>query len=190
MNQVDMKKIKIINKCLLGALFISIPELLMASNGSNVIGFGHESLGLAGADIGYIRDTSAVSVNPAGLTHIEDNRLDLHAGFTNAGSIRHSDMFGNDETQSNSPIPFGGGAAAFRFNDKLVMGVGLLAQGGSGVEYKNLNTAFNIIYLLVALKILFLKLNLQSFLSIILNEFILLNLSITTICDKLSDIEP
>lgn len=143
MNQGDTKKIRIINKCLLGALFVSAPELLMASNGSNVIGFGHESLGLAGADIGYIRDTSAVSVNPAGLTHIENNRLDLHAGFTDAGSIRHSDMFGNDETQSNSPIPFGGGAAAFRLNDKLVLGVGLLAQGGSGVEYKNLNTAFN-----------------------------------------------
>ena len=45
-----------------------------ATNGSNVIGFGHESLGLAGADIGYIRDTSAVGINPAGLTLIDNSR--------------------------------------------------------------------------------------------------------------------
>jgi long-chain fatty acid transport protein len=115
-----------------------------ANNGFNLIGFGAESIGMAGSDIAVARDTSALSINPAGLTQLPDRMLNATAAAVFALDVRHRDAFGNDEPTADNLI--GGGASfgyAGRVQDApLVWGIGLFAQGGSGVEYQDLNTAF------------------------------------------------
>jgi long-chain fatty acid transport protein len=115
-----------------------------ANNGFNLIGFGAESIGMAGSDLAVARDTSALSTNPAGLTQLPERMLNATAAAVLAVDVRHRDEFGNDEKVSNNLI---GGGVSFGYASRiakapLVWGIGLFAQGGSGVEYKGLNTAF------------------------------------------------
>jgi long-chain fatty acid transport protein len=115
-----------------------------ANNGFNLIGFGAESIGMAGSDLAVARDTSALSTNPAGLTQISDRMLNVTAAIVFAIDVRHQDDFGNDEQVSNNLI---GGGVSFGYADRvadspLVWGFGLFAQGGSGVVYKDINSPF------------------------------------------------
>ena len=113
-----------------------------ATNGTNALAFSAEGFAVGGADIGFIRDTAAVAVNPANLGQIPAARFDTVLGTTLADGIRHSDRFGNSQTQTNSPIPFATLGYAHRLSPSTVVGVALVGQGGVGVKYNNLNTAF------------------------------------------------
>jgi len=115
---------------------------VFATNGTNALALSTEAFGVGGADIGFIRDTAAVAVNPANLEQITTARIDWGLGITEAGSIRHSDSFGNSLTQENSPIPFATFGYAKRISSKTVAGVALVGQGGVGVEYEGLDTVF------------------------------------------------
>jgi long-chain fatty acid transport protein len=115
-----------------------------ANNGFNLIGFGAESIGMAGSDIAVARDTSALGTNPAGLTQISGRMLDVTGAAVYGIDVRHQDDYGNDEQVSNKLI---GGGASFGYADRvaesqLVWGIGLFAQGGSGVVYKDINSPF------------------------------------------------
>ena len=115
-----------------------------ANNGLNLIGFGAESIGMAGSDLAVARDTSALSTNPAGLTQIRDRMLNTTAAAVFAIDVRHRDDYGNDEKVSDNLI---GGGVSFGYADRissspLVWGIGLFAQGGSGVVYKDINSPF------------------------------------------------
>ena len=115
-----------------------------ANNGFNLIGFGAESIGMAGSDLAVARDTSALSTNPAGLTQIPDRMLNVTGAAVYGIDVRHQDEYGNDEQVSNKLI--GGGVSSGYANrvadSQLVWGVGLFAQGGSGVVYKDINSPF------------------------------------------------
>jgi len=112
-----------------------------ASNGINAIGFGAESVGMGGADLAVALDTSALNTNPAGLAQLDEQSLDLYLALANSIEIRHKDMFSNDSTNDNDWITIGSAGYAHPVGN-LTFGLGLFAQGGVGVTYKNLNTAF------------------------------------------------
>lgn len=123
-------------------LLCALPGYVIATNGTNALALSPEAFGIGGADIGYIRDTAAVAVNPANLAQIRTARLDAGLGVTGAGGIRHRDAFGNSRHQENTPIPFSSFGYARRLSPDTVAGIALVGIGGVGVEYSSLNTAF------------------------------------------------
>jgi long-chain fatty acid transport protein len=114
-----------------------------ASNGLNLIGFGAESYIMGGADLAVARDTTAANTNPAGLAQIDRGRFDLYfaLGLPQDG-FRHADTFGNDAKISSPPAKLANFGYGHRLSDRTTVGIGLFAQGGSGVEFDALQTAF------------------------------------------------
>lgn len=122
---------------------LTLPLAATATNGLNQIGFGTESVGMGGADIAVARDTSALNTNPAGLTQIDGALADINVAIGYAGDIKHKDQFGNNKNNSNK-YPILGNVGYVRKLPRLPVsvGIGLFAQGGSGNQFNNLNTAF------------------------------------------------
>lgn len=114
-----------------------------ATNGINLIGFGAESLLMGGADVAVARDTSALNTNPAGLTQITGQKLDVYGSLLRTTDLTHQDNFGNEEHASNRYTMLGGGGYARALESlPCTVGVGFFAQGGSGGVFENLKTAF------------------------------------------------
>ena len=67
-----------------------------ATNGINLIGFGAESTLMGGADIAVARDTSALNTNPAGLTQINGQVMDVFAYMLRTTDLVHKDSNGNE----------------------------------------------------------------------------------------------
>jgi len=129
-------------------LFIWISLLTMsgintanASNGINLIGFGAESVGMGGADLAVAQDTTALNTNPAGLSQIGKKQLDLYFAAANALDIRHEDAFGNNKTIDNDWAYLADMGYAHPLGN-FTLAIGAFAQGGIGIIYKDLNTAF------------------------------------------------
>ncbi|MFZ0256238.1 MAG: outer membrane protein transport protein [Gammaproteobacteria bacterium] len=123
--------------------FGGVAESTLATNGLNLIGFGAESIGMGGADVAVARDTSALNVNPAGLSQIVTRRFDSTVGAAFALNVRHKDPLGNDVATENSPIPGANFGYAHRLGAvPMTLGIGSFVQGGAGFEYSNLATAF------------------------------------------------
>lgn len=113
-----------------------------AGHGFNLIGFGAESVGMAGADMAVSRDTAAVNLNPAGLTQIGGRAADVFLNPFHSLGLSHADAF-NGRTKNDIPLGvLAGGSYAQRLRPDLVMGAGLFVQGGTGYVYEDLNTAF------------------------------------------------
>lgn len=114
-----------------------------ATNGINLIGFGAESSLMAGADIAVARDTSALNTNPAGLTQIHGQMLDVFGSMLRTFDLVHKDSFGNEEHADNRyTFLAGGGYARSLEGMPCTAGVGLFAQGGAGGVWKDLKTPF------------------------------------------------
>lgn len=130
---------------LIAALLVAISPSAFAGHGLNVIGVGTESLGMAGADFAVSRDTSAVNINPAGLTQLDRNATDASLEPFHTGRLGHSDSFGNDRNEND--VPFGVIVSASHARPLqrwpgLVFGIGLFAQGGTGFSYENMSNVF------------------------------------------------
>jgi long-chain fatty acid transport protein len=113
-----------------------------ATNGLNLIGFGAESYMMGGTDIAVARDTTAMNSNPAGLTQIDDRRVDIYGSIAVPGLFRHQDEYGNHNRQVGPALIGDLGYARKLTGTPFHAGIGLFAQGGSGVNYGTLNTAF------------------------------------------------
>lgn len=115
----------------------------LSSNGLNLVGFGAESLGLGGADIAVARDSTAVNINPAGLTQIIGHRFDGSVVPFHSFGFKHSDALNDDDEIDN---PFGVlsnfSFARQAFHPRLTLGMGLFVAGGTGVFYEDLQTVF------------------------------------------------
>ena len=119
------------------------PFAAPANNGLNMIGFGTQSVAMGGADVAMAWDTAALNTNPAGLSNIGNQALDLFSAVAYALDVGHADSFGNDASVDNKLIGLGGFGYARRFQGiPLVAGIGLFAQGGAGNVYKDLATPF------------------------------------------------
>lgn len=126
--------------CFLVAAFIGTQAL--AGNGLNDIGYGSESSSMAGIDLALARDSAALNTNPAGLTQIENQVLDVLLEPYSYIGVRHKDAFGNDVAPENKEGAAAGGGYARRIpGTNLVAGVGLFFQGGAGFVYE-LDTPF------------------------------------------------
>jgi len=112
-----------------------------ATNGINLIGFGAESMAMGGADLAVARDTSALNTNPAGLSQLSKKRFDLYFALANALDIRHEDVFGNNKTIDNDWAYLADMGYVHPLGD-FTLGIGAFAQGGIGIVYKDLTTAF------------------------------------------------
>ncbi|MEE9342997.1 MAG: outer membrane protein transport protein [Gammaproteobacteria bacterium] len=121
--------------------FLPVKSVL-ATNGLNLLGFGTESMAMAGADIAVARDTFALNINPAGLAQIEHSRLDQYAAVAYAFDYSHNDAFNENTKTSNKHAYLADLGYVKRFSKSLTAGFGLFAQGGAGNKFRNLNTAF------------------------------------------------
>jgi len=116
---------------------------LLAGNGLNLIGVGAESTLMGGADIALARDTTALNSNPAGLAQLTRRSLDVFGGIAVGTSVGHADGLGNDRGVDNRYIPLAGfGYGGPIEGTRLAWAVGVFAQGGAGVVYDELATAF------------------------------------------------
>ena len=96
-----------------------------ATNGLNVVGHGTESIAMGGADLAISRDTSALNLNPAGLTQIGARELDLIGVAVHSDPIRHKDSFGN--STENSKDNFAGGTFGYATRlDTIPMTAGMM----------------------------------------------------------------
>jgi long-chain fatty acid transport protein len=125
--------------CLAGLALFGVSASL-ASNGMNMIGYGAESVGMAGADLAVTDNPSSMNINPAGVAWCEQPEFDFGLGFMNP-TLTHTDMLGNnvEDTLDRPPVPFIGYVHPI---GDFTAGVGLFAQGGLGVEYNGLITPF------------------------------------------------
>jgi long-chain fatty acid transport protein len=125
------------------ALLCLFPVPAHPTNGLSAIGFGAESSPMAGADLAVARDTAAMNGNPAGITQIPGNALDMYSGIIYPLSVAHRDNLGNDLEVWNRRAYVGGAGLTHRMGDSPVtVGIGLFAQGGTGNVYKNITTPF------------------------------------------------
>ena len=114
-----------------------------ASNGLNLVGFGAESLGLGSADIAMARDSTAVNINPAGLTQIEARRFDGYLVPFYSFGVSHSDANNADyKIDTRASIFNGISYAQQALHPDLRFGIGLFLSGGTGIDYDKLNTGF------------------------------------------------
>ena len=125
------------------ALLCLFPAPAHPANGLSAIGFGAESDAMGGADLAVARDTAAMNLNPAGITQIPGNALDMYGGIIYPVSVAHRDQYGNDLEVSNRRAYLGGGGFTHRLgNGPVTVGIGLFGQGGAGNVYKNVTTPF------------------------------------------------
>lgn len=134
-----------ISRPLLAALLLAATLPAQAGHGLNVIGFGAESLAMAGADIAVSRDSAAVNINPAGLTQLQTRAWDVYSSPFHTLRMSHSDSFGNDKRKMDAPfgaLVAGSYAQPVPAVPGLVFGTGLFLQGGTGFVYEDLETKF------------------------------------------------
>jgi long-chain fatty acid transport protein len=115
-----------------------------AGHGFNLVGFGAESIGMAGADVAVSADSAAVNLNPAGLAQLEAPRWDVYTSPFFALGTRHADRYGNDKGMDN-PLGTTSGfsyARPWPNAPTVFVGAGLFVQGGTGFVYDDLHTAF------------------------------------------------
>jgi long-chain fatty acid transport protein len=105
--------------------------------------FGTESVAMGGADLAVARDTAAINLNPAGITQLPANAMDIYGGIVYPLSVSHQDQLGNDLDVSNRHFYVGGGGFTHRLGPgPFTVGIGLFGQGGAGNVYKNVTTPF------------------------------------------------
>lgn len=126
-----------------GAVAALLVTTAQAGNGLNDVGYGSESAGMAGADLAIARDTTALNTNPAGLTQIQGQVVDLLMEPYSFLRARHKDGIGNSSGPDNGEgVALGGGYARRLGDSGVVVGIGSFFQGGAGFAYKNINTPF------------------------------------------------
>jgi hypothetical protein len=121
------------------ALLCLAPAPAHPTNGLSAIGFGAESDAMAGADIAVARDTATMNLNPAGITQIPGNALDICGGIIYPLSVAHRDKLGNDLEVWNRRTYVGGAGFTHRIGDSPVtVGIGLFALPfGPGAKEEN-----------------------------------------------------
>ncbi|MES2684304.1 MAG: outer membrane protein transport protein [Pseudomonadota bacterium] len=103
-----------------------------------------EALAMGGADVAVVGNTTAINVNPAGLTQIDSGGWDVYAEPYNAFGFEHKDSLGNDGVIDHPVGVVLAGSYARRLAalPDVVFGTGLFVQGGNALGYESLLTEF------------------------------------------------
>lgn len=134
-------------------LTLALAGNALATNGMNLIGYGAYSALLAGGRMGNANPTAMVG-NPALLAEIEQpmlcgsltllmpsltytDHVPMGMGMPGEGAVMNDAVEGEKAT---FPLPYLGYARPL--GQKMVVGVCGYAQGGMGVDFQDLNTAF------------------------------------------------
>ena len=101
-----------------------------ANNGDQMVGVNAIQWGLGGAVVAAPQEAGTLFTNPAGLAvlDIEEVRFDLGFGVINPNRSA------NNVTSDSDYYLIPAGAAAFRLNERMVLGVGMAGLAGTGVD--------------------------------------------------------
>jgi long-chain fatty acid transport protein len=130
-------------------LFIFLfTNISSASNGLNMISYGGQEAGMAGASIGVSDNAMAMNNNPAGLTEIMNGELSFGISLL-IPYIKHKDWISplwiNEKLDQGHIFFLPMVAYAKRLsNGPVVFGIGIFTLDGIGVDFRGLNTAFGI----------------------------------------------
>lgn len=127
---------------LLVALLLLVPHTADATNGMNMIGYGAVSSAMGGADLALSDNVMAMNINPAGLSGCCGAQLSIGDSVMQSRN-HHQDHHGNDLTASEDAfhLPLLAWAQPLPAQS-LIVGLGLFAQGGMGVTYRQLRMPF------------------------------------------------
>jgi len=127
----------------------------LATNATNLLGYGAAAQGMAGAGSVGVLDTSLINTNPASLFLLPDSKdrdpqsaISGGVGNFTLGVLQpylhHTDSFGNSREGENNPLLAVQAGLALRFRDlpRLTFGLGLFTQSGLGSDFRGLKTAF------------------------------------------------
>lgn len=136
-------QVRVVLVLILSVILFDPAHRIQAANGLNVIAVGFEANAMGGADTAVARDPFALNSNPAGLAQLRGLRVEQHGMIARALGVSHADAFNAPRDVSNQWIGVGNLGVSYALRDKpVVIGATLAAQGGVGVIFKNLATAF------------------------------------------------
>lgn len=125
---------------LLLALVATVPAA--ATNGMYLIGYGPETIGRGGANLAIADRSLAINFNPAGISQLQGNHLSASLSVL-APSLEFENMVNSSTAAKDRYFPLptltyvrGGKETPWSF------GIGMIAQGGMGATFEDLNTFF------------------------------------------------
>ncbi|MBN1551211.1 outer membrane protein transport protein [bacterium] len=131
--------------CLAGILSGLFIPVTFATNGMNMIGLDAISASMGGAESAVDTGVASLSSNPANLSSIEKSELIIDLGILSpAMNFKNSTYWGSNDIDSETqyfPLPFLGYASRVK-ETPFVWGIGLFAQGGMGVDFRDVVTDF------------------------------------------------
>ncbi|HMM47453.1 MAG TPA: outer membrane protein transport protein [Thiobacillaceae bacterium] len=101
-----------------------------ATNGDQMTAMSAAQAGMGGATVAQAQDALTVLVNPAGMADLGMKEMRMDLGF---GLLNPPREVNRQESDSNWYL-MPGGAAAFKVNDRLFLGMGLGGIAGMGVN--------------------------------------------------------
>ncbi len=128
---------------LVAALSIAILAApLGATNGMYLTAYGAESAGRAGANLAISDRTLAINFNPAGISQLQGRHYSANLSLL-APSLETANLVNGVTDGENAvfPLPAFGYVRGGK-ETPWSWGFGVIAQGGMGAEFQNLNTFF------------------------------------------------
>ncbi len=127
-------------------LSLTIPGVILfagsawATNGMNMIGYGPRSAAMGGADVAVTSDSSAAAGNPAAMG-ISSPRSAAIGLSVLAPHLSLSDSRNTTDGEDQFfPLPQMSYAQPFADGSPLILGFNLYAQGGMGVDFRDVET--------------------------------------------------
>jgi long-chain fatty acid transport protein len=112
----------------------------MATNGMNMIGYGPRSTGMGGAEVAVGADSSASAGNPAGMGISSPRSASIGLSVL-APHLSLSDSRNDTDGEDQFfPLPQMSFAQPLSDGSSLIWGLNLYAQGGMGVDFRNIET--------------------------------------------------
>lgn len=117
-------------------LFLTLAGAARANIGMENLGYGAAVVGMGGTGVAAGEDTTVINTNPAGLVRLGDGRADLglEIMFPDFG-LRNA----VNDSDGEGPVYFiPAGSFAVRPTRRLLVGLGMFNEGGTGTEYGDL----------------------------------------------------
>ncbi|MFC1489760.1 OmpP1/FadL family transporter [Candidatus Latescibacterota bacterium] len=117
-------------------LSLGSSQFSFATNGMNMIGYGARMSAMGGASLGMSGDTNLMNTNPAGISTINNRRLDAGLGLLMPMVNYKNSLNDVDAESSIFPLPSIGYVHG-NTDSRWTFGVGIYAQGGMGATYED-----------------------------------------------------
>ena len=123
--------------------FLFIPNALCGSNGNSPSGWGGRSTGMGSAGVAAVDDTAAMIYNPAAITRIKHERIDIGLGVIRGWNRIFSNDF-NDNEKCSHKLYFAPLTGYVRNIDDspLSIGIGEFFTYGAGAEWEYVTPYF------------------------------------------------